>query len=522
MASSTYQYQLPVQNPIPDPQAYNTNKDSYGVDQNIQFMGQNYNLGTPEGFNAYKTKINTPISPTAPVTAPTPPKSTAQQNLEAATEDYKRINQEYDNSFQTFKSAADAYANGATPLSSGQMAQVQGLQQQFQQLIENQKLNNIGTEGIANIRGYQKGAAEYDPTFQTKIIGSIFSAGQAKVADLQTKMASAVANLTSAFQSENYKGVKDAWDEYQEHAEKQRTEFKTNMEKAQAAITAAQEQQRTAERDNTIAALITKGETNPSKILTALNAKGANYTAKEVGDTVANLIKKDAFPGGIIGEYQFYAENERQAGRVPLSFNDYQTLDANRKASIARAGVSSSGSSGTSSAGTAVTGTLSALQQQAYDSAKELYKKFIEGKGTSAVGKSNFMGSFGYGLIPGTERSDFISQFDNLMSLLSLDNVKYLKGQGAVSDAERQLLSDSVSTLSRNQSEPEFKKTLGNIISVLGGIPQGSLDDDFGSPEEQAEIHVKEIYPQHTEEINRLIEQNPNITNAEILQVIGY
>ena len=40
---------------------------------------------------------------------------------------------------------------------------------------------------------------------------------------------------------------------------------------------------------------------------------------------------------GMVGEYQFYAEQEQASGRKPLSFDDYQTRDANRKARIASA-----------------------------------------------------------------------------------------------------------------------------------------------------------------------------------------
>lgn len=38
------------------------------------------------------------------------------------------------------------------------------------------------------------------------------------------------------------------------------------------------------------------------------------------------------YASGSIGEYQFYAEQEKAAGRTPKSFSDYQTEDANRKA----------------------------------------------------------------------------------------------------------------------------------------------------------------------------------------------
>lgn len=47
--------------------------------------------------------------------------------------------------------------------------------------------------------------------------------------------------------------------------------------------------------------------------------------------------KKKLYAPGVVGEYQFYVEQEKAAGREPLSFNEYQNLDANRKAKIAGA-----------------------------------------------------------------------------------------------------------------------------------------------------------------------------------------
>lgn len=48
--------------------------------------------------------------------------------------------------------------------------------------------------------------------------------------------------------------------------------------------------------------------------------------------------KQNDYGPGTIGEYQFYTEQEKAAGRTPISYNEYQNLDANRKAQIARAG----------------------------------------------------------------------------------------------------------------------------------------------------------------------------------------
>ena len=40
---------------------------------------------------------------------------------------------------------------------------------------------------------------------------------------------------------------------------------------------------------------------------------------------------KDSYGSGMIGEYQFYVDQEKKAGRTPMSFTDYQNEDANRK-----------------------------------------------------------------------------------------------------------------------------------------------------------------------------------------------
>ena len=104
------------------------------------------------------------------------------------------------------------------------------------------------------------------------------------------------------------------------------------------------------------------------------------------------------------------------------------------------------------------------LQQTALTSAKDLLDKFTNGNGTFAVGGTRLLGTQ---YIPGTAPYDFQVNYDNLKSLLSLDNVKYLKGQGQVSDAERRLLQDASSKLNTGSSEAEFKKALNDIITVL-------------------------------------------------------
>lgn len=110
------------------------------------------------------------------------------------------------------------------------------------------------------------------------------------------------------------------------------------------------------------------------------------------------------------------------------------------------------------------------MGKEALKTAEDLMNKFEEGAGTIAVGGSRFWG--GGGLIeeiPGTDAANFANKFQSLKDKLSLDAVKYLKGQGQVSDAERAMLANATTELKLTQSEDEFKKTLQGIIDKLRG-----------------------------------------------------
>lgn len=122
------------------------------------------------------------------------------------------------------------------------------------------------------------------------------------------------------------------------------------------------------------------------------------------------------------------------------------------------------------------------LGKKALTTAQSLLEKVNNDKGfTGAVGAKGLLSGFGlFNPAPGSDPANFKVDFDSLKSLLSLEGVKYLKGQGAVSDAERALLASATSKLSRDQSEEEFKKSLNDIIGVLSGSAQvdtGATDD---------------------------------------------
>lgn len=123
--------------------------------------------------------------------------------------------------------------------------------------------------------------------------------------------------------------------------------------------------------------------------------------------------------------------------------------------------------------------TKTELGQQTLDSANKLMEMFNAGQGTSMVGSSRI---FGGGIaFPGTNSADFETLFNNLLANRSLEGVKFLKGQGQVSDAERLLLKQAMNNLSLSQSEDAFKKNLQTIIDKLNGGQGGiSVTDPDG------------------------------------------
>lgn len=79
-------------------------------------------------------------------------------------------------------------------------------------------------------------------------------------------------------------------------------------------------------------------------------------------------------------------------------------------------------------------------------------------------------------MIPGTKTQNTLNEFNKLKAKLSLDNVKSLKGQGAISNEERRLLENASSSIGRNTSDTDFKQQLqelrdGLVGEVSGGVP---------------------------------------------------
>jgi hypothetical protein len=108
--------------------------------------------------------------------------------------------------------------------------------------------------------------------------------------------------------------------------------------------------------------------------------------------------------------------------------------------------------------------TITPMGKEALTAAQQLMTLFdASDKGNNAVGASGATNAaYLYG-----NRRDFIIKFENFVNKLVVDSSKLLKGQGQISDAERDMLSKAVSGVKLNQTDDAFRASLQEIINKL-------------------------------------------------------
>lgn len=245
--------------------------------------------------------------------------STDRASLAKAEADYQAQATQVQNTITNIQ-------NGTTPLTAGEQAQVDGLKQQFQALIDQQGLANTGASGAGNIRGYQTGSAEYDPSFQVKTIGSIVSAGQNKIADLNIKMASAVASLTQSFKDNDIKAVQDAWDIYKDASKNRTDALQKTIDDTTKAIKDAKDAKIAADKvqydevtkpiQDTAADALKNGA--PKDVVAAINA------APDVNSALAAAGEWLQTATGTLGEYLQYKRDTEGKGLTPMDYTSYK------------------------------------------------------------------------------------------------------------------------------------------------------------------------------------------------------
>lgn len=210
--------------------------------------------------------------------------------------------------------------SGQYPLSADQQAQIAGIKAQFQELIRQQGVTNANTAGVATIRENLFGMGN-SASGQGEITG-IINDGAQKIADLNTKMASAVASMTTGFQTDNLNMIKEAYAAY--------TGTQKDIQAALDKMATATQQAKTDARqalqdaynevqkpiDDALAELAKNGATQ--EMIDDIKKK-----AKTVADVYSMGAGHFTDPTSTAGQYTAYVARQKAAGKAPVSAEDF-------------------------------------------------------------------------------------------------------------------------------------------------------------------------------------------------------
>ena len=231
--------------------------------------------------------------------------------------------------------------NGPVPLTQAQQMQLDSIAAEFNQLKIAQAEANKNFESGTEIMGIVSGRQRYAPEIQAGNFKRAVDQGISKIAAIDSQMASTLSSMTTAFEEKNYTRLRQNWQDFSDF-QKQKTDalqkIKDDLVAAKKDIQAQKDAQdkaiyeRITKPIEDIALSASKGGASPEVLAAINNAKSVNDALIAAGDTLKTPLS------GIVGEYQFYVQDAKAAGQKPVDFNTYQTIDANRKAVIAKAG----------------------------------------------------------------------------------------------------------------------------------------------------------------------------------------
>lgn len=259
--------------------------------------------------------------------------------------------------------------------------QIAEIQQKYAKLKEQQKKINASREAATKGALFRSGAAEHDAYAQRTAQEEVQRSAEA-IADLEAEEQTLINQAKAAQATNNFKILEKSLAQAEaKRAEKLKATEELNKQLLEAEKK-AREQLIQSSRDDAVASLFSQGVTDVSSMLDYLNYDEAgnkigDFTAKEVSDTLKNIVPtglddliktlttngapaeiiqkvmsssslSEAYKNagnyaaggtGIVGEYNLYRAQALEKGQIPVDFNTYQNMDANRKKSIAAAGV---------------------------------------------------------------------------------------------------------------------------------------------------------------------------------------
>lgn len=468
-------------------------------------------------------------------------KATAEKTPDQIAQE--NIQKQYEQGLKEMSSILDPLKR---QLEANKIDQIDSIKRQYVQLREAQEEANERRVRLEETIGVRFGGARYAPEHTADLVQEQIDIGLQKIQDLNSEEQQAISKIQGAFDEKSYTIALKEYEGLKE-LRKARTDEIDKLQKATAealkekkkdiAETEKAFYERVTKPINDV--LISAGEQGaPTEVLMAIQKCGNIMCAVSSAGEYATKIGS-----GIVGEYNFYKKEATSLGQKPLTFDEYQTRDANRKIAMNKT------ISGLPSNISTQVDKLSA----SFDSSP-IVKQFNEVQNKTATiysivdsgvpgGPSDlalvfeFMKSLDPTSVVREAEYDTASKASNPFKRIAAKMGGYISdGQilpqevrdefKRLSDVKLGIITKQYENL-RNETgrqieikTKEFENTPG--VDYLKNYAQAiTLGDEIIQDESDAEVKVRQIYTAHQDEIDKLITAKPDITYSEILQVLG-
>lgn len=467
-------------------------------------------------------KVGTYVKSEPGATGTTPPPSQPTPSYPVQTEDEKKA-AALETQQQDISDKLMEMESGTHPLTTEEQAQIESVKQAYQAMIKEQQLANKNYEAGVTIAGIRAGRNRYAMEMEMGNIQTAVNEGLKKVQDIKEKMNKAVIDLTDAIKDKDYEKMTKQYERITSQKKEKTDAIAATAKKVAEEAKAAQEKRKDdlemqkleqevsknkIDRITDLAMTNLTGGADDAKMLKELadyqgidvnelmNAVAVRQQAlakenKATGDigqyeealnkgyipkgtTLAEFRKSmtEEKPSATIQEYEYAKKNgytgsfidyqaaQKSASEATTTQKEYEYAKAN--------GFAGDFSDWKNLANYQKSNATSANTNANLDEALKLVQEI----GNPATpGFSHAVGSnilFGLGKnIPGTESAGFIGKIDRLKALLTVDNLKYMRGLGAMSEREFSNMQNLATTLKPSLSESEFVKEANRVQSTL-------------------------------------------------------
>jgi hypothetical protein len=418
-------------------------------------------------------------------------------------------------------------------------AEIKKLEEDKKSILQETEQANMETEAALTNYGLANSYSRYSPQSFKAAYTSVVKAGKKKIQDYDKKYTSAIAEAERLFDRNELVNANKKLNEIIKIKQDAAEEVKKQQEELDKLNKEETERQNTISRDLAIADLIQSGKTDPAEIMKTLQTQGFSGTSKEISDAIKNLSNG---AGGDLGTDMGMLNYAKQQGWISkdASIFDFWTMKRNSTTQPQKTTDGLPNNIVTQIDKLSSSFDSSPIVKQFNEvlnkklGVEQIVQTEIKGPADLAL-VFDFMKALDPSSVVREAEYDTASKSGNIFAGALAKFNGYLKsGGGFLPDNVRE---EFLNIINKKYGAIEFqydnlKNEVARKINKKTGSEdggdyltdyKGALDfvESLEGGEVEAEEKLKSVYNQYGSQIDSLLEQNPDITNSEILQILG-